>query len=221
MSEIPTILKKLEGTSEYKILTEIEAAYERIAKEQNEWYEKSGFLCPHGCGECCSHFEPDLMVSEALYMGAWLLEHQPVIAQSVAEDKFPFYAMEHCQFFDSEAQYHCSIYGGRPFICRLFGASGARSKTGELVWKSCRFYPSEQLAKHDPPLKHRQYSSKELMQVFGTLPPDMETLMAGTDADTVLLRDILPKIIRHLLYIIGMNDNGSDNPNGTPNGFAA
>ena len=68
---------------------------------------------------------------------------------------------------------------------------------------------------------HRQYSSDELMQIFGTLPPDMGALMSGTDADTVLLRDILPKIIRHLLFIIGMNDNGSDNPNGTPNGTAA
>jgi len=221
MSEIPTILKKLEGTSEYQILTEIEAAYERIAQEQKEWYEKSGFLCPQGCGDCCSHFEPDLMVSEALYMGAWLLEHQPVIAYSVAEENFPFYAADRCQFFNPDSPYHCSIYGGRAFICRLFGASGVRSKSGDLVWKPCRFYPSEQLAKHIPPLQHRQYSSDELMQIFGTLPPNMGDLMSGTDADTALIRDILPKIIRHLLFIIGMNDNGSDNPNGTPNGSAA
>ncbi len=59
------------------------------------------------------------------------------------------------------------------------------------------------------------------MRIFGTLPPDMGALMSGTEVDTVLLRDILPKVIRHLLFIIGMNDNGSDNPNGTPNGSAA
>ncbi len=205
MSEIPTILKKLKGTSEQQILVEIEAAYERIDQEQKGWYEKSEFLCPQGCGDCCAHFEPDLMVSEALYMGAWLLEHQPVMAHSVAEEKFPFYDKEHCQFFNPDSSLHCSIYGGRPFICRLFGASGVRSKSGELVWKPCRFYPSEQLAMHIPPLMHRQYSSEELIQIFGTVPPDMGALMSGTDADTVLLRDILPKIIRHLLFIIGMN----------------
>ncbi len=221
MSEIPTILEKLEGTSEYQILIEIEAAYERIAQEQKEWYEKSGLLCPQGCGDCCTHFEPDLMVSETLYMGAWLLEHQPVIAHSVAEGIFPFDNQDFCPFFNADSPFHCSIYGGRSFICRLFGAGGTRSKKGTLVWKPCRFYPSEQLAKHDPPLTHRQYSSDELMQIFGILPPDMRALMAGTDADTVLLRDVLPKIIRHLLFIIGMNDNGSDNPNGTPNGSAA
>ena len=221
MSEIPTILKKLEGTSEYQILTEIEAAYERIAQEQKGWYEKSGFLCPQGCGDCCAHFEPDLMFSEALYMGAWLLEHQPVIAHGVAEEKFPFYATDHCQFFNPESPFHCSVYGGRAFICRLFGASGVRSKSGKIVWKPCRFYPSAQLAKYMPPLEHRQYSSEELMRIFGTLPPDMGALMSGTEVDTVLLRDILPKVIRHLLFIIGMNDNGSDNPNGTPNGSAA
>ena len=61
MSEITEVLSRLEGTSEYQILMDIEAAYERIAQEQKDWYEKSGFLCPQGCGECCTHFEPDLM----------------------------------------------------------------------------------------------------------------------------------------------------------------
>ena len=221
MSEISNILEKLKGTVEYQVLTEIESAYEHINQEQNVWYAKSGFRCPYGCGDCCAHFEPDLMVSESLYMGAWLLENQPAEAKDIAEGNFPFYAEDHCPFFNTESPFHCSIYGGRPFICRLFGASGVKSKSGKLVWKPCRFYPSELLAKHIPPLQHRQYSSDDLMQIFGTLPPDMGDLILGTDADTVLLRDILPKIIRHLLFIIGMNDNGSDNPNGTPNGSAA
>ena len=204
MSEISNILEKLKGTVEYQTLTEIETAYERIDQEQNVWYEKSGFRCPYGCGECCAHFEPDLMVSEALYMGAWLLENQPDTAHKIAEGNFPFYAEAHCPFFTDGLPFHCSIYGGRPFICRLFGASGVKSKSGKLVWKPCRFYPSELLAEHVPALEHRQYTSDELMYIFGEVPPDMEALMAGTDAETVLLRDILPQIIRHLLFIISL-----------------
>ena len=219
MSEIADILSKLEGTSECQVLTEIEKSYDRIDKEQESWYKISGFLCPAGCGECCTHFEPDLMVSEALYMGAWLLEHQPCIARRVAEGIFPFDNGTFCPFFNAESQFHCSIYGGRAFICRLFGASSSRSKNGTLAWKPCRFYPSELLSEHRPPLEHRQYSAEEMLNIFNAVPPDMNALMEGNGADTVLLREILPRIISHLLYIIQMN--GNDNPNGTPNGSAA
>ena len=53
MSEIADILSKLEGTSEYQVLTEIEKSYDRIDKEQESWYKISGFLCPAGCGLLC------------------------------------------------------------------------------------------------------------------------------------------------------------------------
>ena len=58
-----------------------------------------------------------------------------------------------------------------------------------------------------------------MLNIFNAVPPDMNALMEGNGADTVLLREILPRIISHLLYIIQMN--GNDNPNGTPNGSAA
>ncbi len=219
MSEIAGILKKLTGTAEWQVLTEIEEAYAHIDIEQKKWYDASRFTCPSGCGDCCTHFQPDLMVSEALYMGAWLLENQPCVASLVAEGKFPFDNVDGCPFFNADTPYHCSIYGGRAFICRLFGASGSRAKNGSLVWKPCRFYPAELLARHTPPLEHRQYTTPEVLELFGILPPDMETLMSGTGADTTMLKDILPRIISHLLFIIEMN--GNDNPNGTPNGTAA
>ena len=207
MSDIEGVLGRLEGTIEHQALTEIEEAYERIDREQSVWYKTSRFTCPGGCGECCVHFEPDLLDSEALYMGAWLLEHQPDTACQVAEGKFPFANSGFCPFFNSSSPFHCSIYGGRAFICRLFGAGCTRAKDRHLVWKPCRFYPDKVLAQHTPPLEHRQYSEKELTDIFGAVPPDMQTLMkgAGTDADTKLLRDTLPKIIRHLMFIIEIN----------------
>ena len=79
MSQIESVLKKLEGTSVYDILINVENAYERISREQGEWYDKTHFFCPSGCGKCCEGFEPDLSECEALYMAAWLLENQPFI----------------------------------------------------------------------------------------------------------------------------------------------
>ena len=68
MSQITGVLEKLEGTSVYDILIQMEAAYERIAREQQEWYDAAKFYCPEGCGQCCEGFEPDLMEGEALFV---------------------------------------------------------------------------------------------------------------------------------------------------------
>lgn len=227
MSQIPDILEKLEGTAVYEILSTMEQAYERIEKEQQKWYKATKFLCPSGCGECCKGFEPDLFECEALYMAAWLLQNQPEVAKNAAQGIFPFDNTHFgngktCLFYNLNSSYHCSIYGGRAFICRLFGATSSYSKNGKKVWRPCKFYPSAILSKYNPNLEHKQYSEQETEQILGQIPPAMSDLMESAlsimpdNEKTVLLRDILPQKINHLLWLIQMNDN--DNPNGSPNG---
>ena len=221
MSQIAGVLEKLEGTSVYDTLIQMEAAYERIAREQQEWYDAAKFYCPDGCGQCCEGFEPDLMEGEALYMAAWLIENQNDIALQIAQNKFPFdNGAKTCRLFNSASPYHCSIYNGRPFICRLFGASSFRSRDGQKLWRPCKFYPEDMLAAHNPPLAKKQYSESETERVLGAVPPLMndltEEVAAASSGETVLIHEILPATIRHLLWIIDMNDNGNDNPNGSP-----
>ena len=222
MSQIPGVLEKLEGTSVYNTLVQMEAAYERITKEQKQWYDTANFYCPDGCGHCCEGFEPDLMEGEVLYMAAWLIENQNEIALQIARNKFPFDNGKTCPLFNPASPYHCSIYNGRAFICRLFGASSFRSRNGDKTWRPCKFYPDDILAAHKPPLAKRQYSESETMQVLGAVPPLMsdftESIAASSNGETELIRDILPPAIRRLLWLISMNDNGNDNPNGSPSG---
>lgn len=226
MSQIDEILEKIEGTSVYQILKDMEQSYERISSEQGVWYEKSKFLCPEGCGECCKGFEPDILECESLYMAAWLLQNQPEVAYSVMEGEFPFDNSNYgngktCLFYNFDSPYHCSIYGGRAFICRLFGACSSNSKYEKKVWKPCKFYPTELLKKHNPPLEHKQYFEEEILEVLGAIPPQMSDLMEKAlsympdDEKTTLIRDILPSSIKKILWLIQMN--GNDNPNGTPN----
>lgn len=204
------IICKLEGTNEVGILKSMENCYQEIMEQQKIWYEKSQFNCPDSCGECCRGFEPDLLESEAVFMAAWLIENQPEIAEKVAQGQFPFPREKFCQFWDENANYHCSIYGGRPAICRLFGASSSYSKNNEIVWKPCKFYPADDLLKHKPPLTHRQYSDAEVKEIFGILPPPMRDLMEkivaenATSNETKLIRDILPTTIQKLLWKISM-----------------
>ena len=222
MSHITGVLEKLEGTSVYDTLIQMEAAYERISKEQKQWYDAAKFYCPEGCGHCCEGFEPDLMEGEALYMAAWLIENQNEIALQISQNKFPFDNGKACPLFNPDSAYHCSIYNGRAFICRLFGASSFRSRNGDKTWRPCKFYPENVLAAHKPPLAKKQYSESETLQVLGAVPPLMsdftEVIAASASGETELIRDILPSTIRRLLWLINMNDNGNDNPNGSPSG---
>lgn len=207
MNDIKNMLEVLEDTHDKEVLLKVQSGYENIDVVQAEWYKKSKFLCPQGCGSCCHNFEPDLLESEALYMAAWLIENQKDVADKVLEGKYPFDNGDTCGFHDFSKDYHCSIYGGRPSICRLFGASGSKAKNGETVWKPCKFYPIEMLEKHVPPLAHRQYSSKETEEIFGTLPPKMYVLMeeilnASDSKQTEPLKQALPKAIAKLYWLM-------------------
>jgi len=211
MSEIQNILSKLQGTREAEVLSQMIDSYGTISDKQKEWYEKSQFFCPDACGECCRNFEPDLLESEALYMAAWIIENKPDLAEEVREGRFPFPENKGCFFWDEKNPYHCTIYGGRPFICRLFGACGNRGKNGEIVFKTCKFYPAEKLAAWKIPLSHRQYSQQEVMEIFGNLPPVMSDLMEKAvsitpdDMKTELIHKILPDTIKRLFWIVSMN----------------
>lgn len=221
MSEISGVLEKVQGTSIYDVLVQIENDYENIRNVQSDWYEKTNFLCPDGCGSCCINFEPDLTESESLYMAAWLIQNQPQIAAQIANKQFPFDNGKTCPLYNSDSKYHCSIYGGRAYICRLFGASSFYSKEEKKVWRPCKFYPTELLHKYSPLLEHKVYSLEQTSAILGQMPPAMSDLLNSTSSfstdskKTMLLREILPSAINKIYWIINMN--GNDNPNGSPN----
>ena len=210
-SDINGIFTKLSGTREEEILRAMKELYAQVAQKQAVWYKKSGFTCPRGCGECCRNFEPDLLESESHFMAFWILENEPEMAENLLQGNFPFPENKGCPFWNESGEYHCTVYGGRPFICRFFGAYGSKSKTGERVFKPCKFYPAEKLASHNPPLAHRQYGQKEILEIFGTVPPlstdSMESALSlnPENKSTRLVREILPETIRHLKWICSMS----------------
>lgn len=221
MSEIVNVLSKLQGTHEAQVLEQMSAAYEKLAGAQKEWYEKSQFICPDGCGCCCHNFEPDLLDCEASYMAAWIIENKPEMAERIIGKDFSTtlemtgceleMKRKTCPFHDFENPYHCTIYEGRPFVCRMFGGCGNRDKDGHVGWKPCKFYPDEMLKEKS--LAHRQYNSKEIEKIFGTFPPVMSDFMEEAisinpdNKDTKLIHQILPDAIRRLKWLISMNNN--------------
>ena len=212
-NELKNILNKLNGTHEEEILKSMQNLYFRIDDAQKIWYEKSGFTCVRSCGECCRNFEPDLLECEALYMAAWLLENQKEVAGDIMDGKFPFPENTGCPFWNEHNDYHCTIYGGRPFICRFFGGCGSTDKEKKTVFKPCKFYPTEILKAHNPPLAHKQYSESEIIQIFGVLPlvtTDIMETAVSLNPDyhsTELLRSVLPKAIKKINWICNMAES--------------
>lgn len=226
--DLPEI-KSLVDTREHAVIKEMHEIYNEIEQKQKAWKDASKITCPDGCGACCRHFEPDLLECEALYLASWMIVNQRETAQKIAEGTFVSPHAEEadgCILFNPNSKYHCTVYGGRALICRLFGFSGDYGKDGKPRWKPCRFLPEETLEFHK--ISHRQYSEDEICAIFNALPPAMSdcvqqalTLsLSGIASETLPLREALPQAIRKLLMMMAFcggsdNDNNDDN-NNTP-----
>jgi uncharacterized protein len=219
----------LEGTSVRELVEALDHIYEEIAAGQRDWKEASPFRCPDGCGACCVDFEPDVLESEALYLAVWMLFNQRERAESILDGSFVSprrsrimstpddVAMSAalsaamsaapgvstgCFLFDPDSPWHCTVYGGRCLICRLFGYSGDRGKDGRPRWKPCKFYPFDNLS------VDRQYNEDELRAIFGSVPPamgDFASRVMALSPDSAHnrrpLREALPEAISKILMV--------------------
>lgn len=193
------------GSNTSELLNKMDEIYVHIEQTQKKWREVSPYPCPDGCGTCCVDFEPDVLEIEALYLGAWMLFHQRERAESIVYNTFVSPRNDGgrgCYLFDPVNPYHCTVYGGRPLICRLFGYSGDRGNDGRIRMKFCRFLPRPEGE------KNRQYSEDELLALFGFLPPVMSdstfralALMPDRVQDRNPLHIALPAAIGKLLML--------------------
>lgn len=219
------IMRILEGTREKELIDSLGGIYSDIEARQGEWKDSASFSCLDGCGDCCSHFEPDLLECEALYLAAWILESDFPLAQRLMDGSHvSLNNGDGCILFNPDSPYHCTVYGGRCLICRLFGYSGELDKDGRRRWRPCRFYPSDKLI----PFEHRTYGEDELSALSSVPIPVMShfmeralSLSPDSAGDTEPLRDAVVKALKRLMFIAcikgfdGDNDNGgggNDNP---------
>ena len=217
--------EKFAGTVIYDILTAVDSLYNGIDADQKIWKAKSPMQCPDGCGSCCVHFEPEVYEAEALYLAAWMLENQSERAERIAEtDSGASIGGDGCVLFDPESPYHCTVYGGRCLICRLFGFSGDHGKDGRIRWKPCRYMEPSVVTGNaaggisGTPINGtgtvqdvqtgRQYGEEEMMRLFGAVPPYMgaasSSLLALNPDDTHPrpLRIALPAAIKKLKMLL-------------------
>lgn len=218
-------IEPFKSTQLYDLILQLDSVYADIDKAQEAWKRASPMQCPEGCGSCCIDFEPDVLQIEALYMAAWLLHHNKEKAEEIADETYiwPRFIEQAkgCFLFDPDNDYHCTIYGGRALICRLFGYSADTGKDGKIRWKPCRLG-------HETALKEgftkRQYTEEEILSLTGMLPPVMSAflreavaIMPDEAGRTIPLREALPGAIRKLQLILSFIEPPEPNsPNNTP-----
>jgi Fe-S-cluster containining protein len=201
-------------------LESVHSIYIRAEEAMASFRARNGLVCPPRCGVCCENFIPDVLPVEASYLAAWLVRNRPEQARSMALDGFSGARdrpQRGCPLYDPAApDAHCTVYPGRPLICRLFAFSGTRSKSGRPAYALCRLMPEL-----PPPRSgRRSWEGPELEAALG-LPPimsDFSMELDGTAPGDAGRRSPLPEAlvpaVRQMLFLTGFSDPGHPGTDG-------
>ena len=117
----------------------VEAVYDELDHTYGAYVRKTGLSCRTGCGACCNNPEIEATALEMLPLA--LMIYDQGRAEQVLEEleQYSGFACYHFvrHSLDGEKG-QCGVYQQRPAICRMFGAAGVSSKTGETRLSVCK-----------------------------------------------------------------------------------
>ena len=114
--------------------------YAEIAAGIRSYREISNLRCPKGCGKCCDKADIEVTRSEAEFIASYILQEIPELEGELPRriaDKRADLDSKACIFYDPGSDEHCRIYPARPLVCRAFGDSGFKDKTGGVYFEVC------------------------------------------------------------------------------------
>ena len=200
------VLRILLGTSTGERLGAIQSLYSDLDRAQKRFTKTFDISCPEGCGSCCEHFFPDVTMAEAEYMAMGILFEGR--EEDVLEKLHSIKDRTFCPLYRKDSPYHCTVYGVRPLVCRLFGASAVRDKNAKPAFGDCRWntktlnLSSEDLEKH----------SEDLV-IMGDYGLRLEEIQVE-DTATYPLDEALEKAILKIKFLLILNN---DDPEPEPN----
>lgn len=118
------------------------AELERADAATRAFAERAGLACPPGCGACCLSPDVETTAAECLPLAEALAADgraDEVLAElarrrAAGDPRCALYAADP----RDERLGRCTAYALRPLVCRLFGFSGRRDRTGATALVSCR-----------------------------------------------------------------------------------
>ena len=176
----------LEGTIEGEQIGEMRLIYEKLDKAIAGFLSEYDIHCKSGCGTCCEHFIPDITEAEAIYLANFVIENNRVDEVLSRIEGFDKETATGCPLYNKDTPYHCSVYNGRPLICRLFGSTCFVNKEDKPIFKHCKWNDNTKDLRADD-----ISSSVPVMGQYGVAIENVK----GNHPDTELIPDALPKAI--------------------------
>ncbi len=204
--EYDQVLRLLIGTRIGERLSSIQRLYADLEHQQKRFTDTFNIHCKEGCGTCCEHFYPDITNLEAEYMAFGLIfqeKDQEVLdmIHSIKEEP------KSCPLYRKDSAYHCTIYGIRPLICRLFGASASSGKDNRPVFANCRWNTGT----HSITTEDLESHSDDVV-TMGQYGTQMEALQPE-DTATYPFLEALERAIYKIRYFIQIESDPEPEPN--------
>jgi Fe-S-cluster containining protein len=121
------------------MIADLTRLFQSLDEEVMSFAQAQSVRCLPGCGACCQSPNIETTVAEMLPLAYELFQ------KGNAEDRAWNWSEQKgalCPQYESHpdrpAQGRCQTYAFRPAICRLFGYSGFRDKSGTIRFATCR-----------------------------------------------------------------------------------
>ncbi len=204
--QLDQVLGILLGTSVGTHLCEIQRLYSQLDHTQRDFCNKLDIHCPSGCGKCCENFFPYITTAEAEYLAMGILFEQ---REEEVLKKLHSAENDHssCPLYRKDNPYHCSVYGVRPLICRLFGAAAVRDKDGRPSFRDCKYKEQKQMLSAE-----KLESTGENLVIMGDYGMQLEELQTE-DPDTYPLDEALERAIYKIKFLLQLDGNPEPEPN--------
>ena len=122
-----------------ELSSQVMDVYQSLSQEFSAYQSSQSLNCVEKCGACCNN--PDIEVSplEMLPLALHLFDTGRAEQAFDELDNYSGFACKQYQRLSLDGKEgYCGIYEYRPGICRMFGAAGYKTKSGEATLSVCK-----------------------------------------------------------------------------------
>ena len=122
-----------------ELSSQVMDVYQSLSQEFSAYQSSQSLNCVEKCGACCNN--PDIEVSplEMLPLALHLFDTGRAEQAFDELDSYSGFACKQYQRLSLDGKEgYCGIYEYRPAICRMFGAAGYKTKSGEATLSVCK-----------------------------------------------------------------------------------
>ena len=122
-----------------ELSSQVMDVYQSLSQEFSAYQSSQSLNCVEKCGACCNN--PDIEVSplEMLPLALHLFDTGRAEHEFDELDNYSGFACKQYQRLSLDGKEgYCGIYEYRPAICRMFGAAGYKTKSGEATLSVCK-----------------------------------------------------------------------------------